>query len=86
MGPGTNWYDVKRLRENAFNPSEEDKFVKVYVAWGLQNQDRSSCHFTDYKCAGKTVLDNGFDLSPPPCQIALLVRILQSWIFSVVQG
>ncbi|XP_028517341.1 uncharacterized protein LOC110247148 isoform X2 [Exaiptasia diaphana] len=72
MGPGSNWYDVRRLRDNSFNPSEEDQFFSVYVVWGLQNQDRSDCHFTDYKCAGNSVFDNSLDISNPPCQMALL--------------
>ena len=73
MGPGSNWYDVKRIRDDLFVPSDEDKYIHVYIAWGLNNQDRSDCHFTDYKCPGKTVFDNGLDISIPPCQMALLV-------------
>ena len=71
--PGTNWYEIKRLRETAFQPSEEDNIVSVHIIWGLREQDRSTCHFTDYKCKGKTVLDSSFDLNPPPCQNAMLV-------------
>lgn len=71
--PGTNWYKIKRLRDTAFQVSEEDDIVTVNVIWGLQEQDRSDCHFTDYKCKGKTVFDNSFDLNPPPCQTSMLV-------------
>lgn len=70
---GTNWYEIKRLRETAFQPSEEDKIVTVHVIWGLKEQDRSSCHFTDYKCKGKTVFDANFDINPLLCQNAVLV-------------
>ena len=72
-GPGTNWYDIKRLRRSAFRPSQEDDVVEVHIIWGLKNQDRSSCHFTDFKCKGSTVFDGSFDLNPSECQVALLV-------------
>jgi hypothetical protein len=70
---GTNWYEIKRLRETAFQPSEEDNLVTVHIIWGLREQDRSRCHFTDYKCKGETVFDTSFDLNPPRCQNAMLV-------------
>ena len=73
-GPGTNWYISPRLRRTAFRPSQEDDVVEVNVIWGLKDQDRSSCHFTDFKCKGKTVFDNSFDLNPTECQEAILVR------------
>lgn len=73
-GPGTNWYISPRLRRTAFRPSQEDDVVEVNVIWGLKDQDRSSCHFTDFKCKGKTVFDNSFDLNPAECQEAILVR------------
>ena len=73
-GEGTNWHSVQRLNRNQFNPSSEDNVINFYIVWGLKNQDRSECHFTDYKCKGKTVLDRSFDMNPPPCQIAMLVR------------
>lgn len=72
-GPGTNWYVIKRLRRSAFRPSQEDHVVEVHIIWGLKNQDRSSCHFTDFKCKGNTVFDPSFDLNPSECQVALLV-------------
>ncbi|KAJ7373388.1 hypothetical protein OS493_012981 [Desmophyllum pertusum] len=71
-GPGTNWYNIKRLRRSAFRPSQEDNVVEVNIIWGLKNQDRSSCHFTDFKCKGRTVFDTSFDLNPAECQVALL--------------
>ena len=75
-GPGTNWYIIKRLRRSAFRPSQEDDVVEVNIIWGLKKQDRSSCHFTDFKCKGMTVFDTSFDLNPTECQEALLVIIL----------
>lgn len=75
-GPGTNWYDIKRLRRSAFRPSQEDDVVEIHIIWGLKNQDRSSCHFTDFKCRGRTVFDTSFDLNPGDCQVALLVSNL----------
>lgn len=72
-GPGTNWYTIKRLRRSAFRPSQEDNVVEVNIIWGLKIQDRSSCHFTNFKCKGKTVFDTSFDLNPSECQEALLV-------------
>ncbi|EDO46800.1 predicted protein [Nematostella vectensis] len=72
IGPGTNWYDVRILQNEAFPPSKEDRVVKVYIVWGLQTRDRSSCHFTDYKCTGSARFDESFDMNPPPCQTAML--------------
>lgn len=74
--PGTNWYNIKLLRRSAFRPSQEDNVVEVNIIWGLNKQDRSSCHFTDFKCKGRTVFDTSFDLNPKECQEALLVRQL----------
>ena len=57
-----------------FLPSATDFSVRVYISWGLKEQDMSDCHKTDFKCAGDTVWDEGFDLNPAPAQMALLVR------------
>ena len=61
--------------KDAFRPSQEDQVVIVHIIWGLNEQDRSSCHHTDYKCKGKTVFDRSFDMNPPPCQNVMLVSI-----------
>ena len=63
---------VKNFRESG----EGNNVIRIYLIWGLQLQDRRKCHFTDYKCKGKTVFDEDFDLNPPACQFALLVRTL----------
>ena len=57
-----------------FKPSKEDNVIDLYAVWGLDNQDRSACHFTDFKCTGQTMLDRSFDMNAPPCQMAMLVR------------
>ncbi|XP_046379986.2 protein dispatched homolog 3-like [Haliotis rufescens] len=56
---------------NSFKPSVKDEVIKVYLVWGLKEQDRASCHKTDYECFGRTVWDDGFDLNPKPAQNAL---------------
>ena len=75
--PNTNWAQVDDLNRNAFARSQEDQVVVVHIIWGLKEQDRSSCHHTDFKCKGKTVWDTSFDLNPPPCQIAVLVSCVK---------
>lgn len=70
----TNYGKAKLRRLNAFYPSENDGIIRVYMIWGLEEQDRSNCHKTDFKkCKGKTVWDSGFDLNPAPAQLSLLV-------------
>ena len=73
FGPNTNWGKVTDLRKNAFKPSQEDDVIVVHIIWGLKEQDRSDCHITDFKCRGRTVFDESFDMNLPPCQTALLV-------------
>ena len=82
-GKGTNWHSVKRLTSTAFKPSSEDNVINLYIVWGLKIQDRSKCHFTDFNCKGDTVLDRSFDLNPPPCQLAMLVRFINNEIYFV---
>ena len=74
---------MKRLTSTAFKPSSEDNVINLYIVWGLKNQDRSECHFTDFNCKGETVLDRSFNLNPPPCQLAMLVRFINSEIYFV---
>ena len=64
------------MRKSAFLASQEDNVVVVHIIWGLKEQDRSDCHMTDLKCNGRTVFDDSFDVNPPPCQTALLVRFV----------
>ena len=58
---------------NAFQPSQTDGSVKVYIIWGLALQDISQCHMTDLTCLGRTVWDDHFDMNPASSQQALLV-------------
>ncbi|CAH1777269.1 unnamed protein product [Owenia fusiformis] len=58
-------------RANAFMPSNQDPNMKVYIAWGLKNQDMSGCHKTDTACEGVTVYDNTFNLNDAGTQQAL---------------
>ncbi|XP_055880253.1 protein dispatched homolog 3-like isoform X1 [Biomphalaria glabrata] len=69
---GHNYYESEQINNYAFKSSLDDKNIKVIIAFGLKNQDMSGCHKTDYKCKGKTVWDNSFDLNPKPAQLALL--------------
>lgn len=69
----TNWGKVTDMRKDAFMVSQEDNVLVVHIIWGLKEQDRSDCHMTDYRCKGRTVFDDSFDMNLPPCQSALLV-------------
>ncbi|XP_078001163.1 protein dispatched homolog 1-like [Glandiceps talaboti] len=68
---GNNFVQFKRKMLNAFKSSSLQKSTVVYIVWGLQNQDLSSCHHTDYECTGDTVWDNTFDLNPTLSQEAM---------------
>ena len=63
------------MKIQAFQETGEgNNVIRIYTVWGLKLQDRTSCHFTDYKCKGRTVFDEKFDLNKPGCQMAVLVR------------
>lgn len=83
FGENTNWGKVADMRKSAFLPSQEDNVLAVHIIWGLKEQDRSDCHMTDYKCKGRTVFDNSFDMNPPPCQTALLVSFVSTHIGNI---
>ncbi|XP_071961979.1 protein dispatched homolog 1-like [Antedon mediterranea] len=69
----THVLEISRYRNrNLFVPSDEDENTLVILAWGLKNQDLSSCHFTDDTCAGQLVQDEEFDLSSAANQQAFL--------------
>ena len=72
-----NYQMAKERQMNAFQPSNEDRNIRVFMVWGLKNQDRSACHKTAHeKCPGKTVWDESFDLNPKPAQMELKVYLL----------
>ncbi|XP_077990897.1 protein dispatched-like [Glandiceps talaboti] len=68
---GNNFVIFNDKSTSAFVESDADVTTEVLIVWGLQNQDLSSCHHTDYECTGETVWDNSFDLNPTPSQKAL---------------
>ena len=68
-----NYGVAQRLAQDAFVPSYDEEVVRVFVVLGMNPQDRSRCHKTDFLCKGETVWDDSFDLNPPPAQMALLV-------------
>lgn len=61
------------LEGTGFVPSG-DEFVRIFIVWGMQPQDMSGCHKTDYRCQGKRVWNDVFDLNIAPVQLALQVR------------
>ncbi|CAH1792445.1 unnamed protein product [Owenia fusiformis] len=67
----SNFGKVFDRRANAFKPSNQDRAVKVYIAWGLKNQDMSGCHKTDTSCDGVSVYDETFNLNDAGTQEAL---------------
>lgn len=70
---GTNWYDMRQIKLKAFEETGEgSNVIRIYTVFGLKLQDRTNCHFTDYKCKGKTVFDEDFDMNAPGCQKAVL--------------
>ena len=52
---------------------EGTNVIRVYTVWGLKEQDRSTCHHTDFRCKGRTVFDEEFDMNNQGCQQAVLV-------------
>ncbi|XP_077977450.1 protein dispatched homolog 1-like [Glandiceps talaboti] len=67
---GNNFVEFNDKSSKAFVPSESDE-TTVYIVWGMENQDLSSCHHTDYECTGQTIWDDSFDLNPTPSQKAI---------------
>ena len=66
------------MKLKAFQETGEgNNVIRIYAVWGLKLQDRTKCHFTDYKCKGETVFDEEFDMNQPKCQEAVLVCL---WI------
>ena len=79
---GSNWYDIRQIEVNDFTETgESTNVIRVYLVWGLGLQDRSKCHFTDFKCKGQTVLDEDFTLNSPQCQTSMLVSRISTVIY-----
>ena len=51
-----------------------DDIRRIYVIFGLKNQDLSDCHKSDPTCFGKTVWDEKFNMDAPRIQQSFLVR------------
>lgn len=67
---------MRQIKLKAFEETGEgSNVIRIYTVFGLKLQDRTNCHFTDYKCKGKTVFDEDFDMNAPGCQKAVLVRV-----------
>ena len=65
---GTNWYDVRQIKLKDFTETGEGmNVIRIYIVWGLKLQDRTNCHFTDFKCKGRTVFDEYFDMNNQKC-------------------
>ena len=65
---------MRYIKINAFEEKGEGlNVIRVYIVWGLKMQNRSNCHFTDFKCKGKTVFDEAFDMNKEGCQESMLV-------------
>ena len=58
-------------RANKFDTG--DLPLRVFIVFGLKNQDLSNCHRSDDLCFGKTVWDDGFDLNSAEAQQGFLV-------------
>lgn len=69
---GHNYNEAAQLDYDAFENPLDDRNVKVMIMFGLKNQDRDSCHKSDFECKGKSVFDNAFDMNPKPAQIELM--------------
>ncbi|KAI0210536.1 hypothetical protein LSAT2_004733 [Lamellibrachia satsuma] len=69
----TNFGQFEQKHDMAFSDSlDSDHTSKIYLVWGLLDQDLSSCHATDHLCIGRTVLDNQFEINSKAAQLALL--------------
>ena len=51
----------------------EPEVLRVFLVWGLKEQDTSDCHWSEVDCDGDTRYDNSFDLESTENQLALLV-------------
>jgi len=70
----TNFGRFEQNHDMAFRDSlDSDHTSKIYLVWGLLEQDLSSCHLTDHLCFGRTVLDEGFQINSKAAQLAMLV-------------
>ncbi|XP_046577341.1 protein dispatched homolog 1-like [Haliotis rubra] len=55
----------------SFVPNEVERFITLYLVWGLKERDLGGCHFSAVKCEGTQVFDDQFDASIPQAQLAL---------------
>ena len=65
---GTNFGSyISRAQNFETNP------LRVYLIWGMELQDLSDCHKTDFNCNGQTVYDSAFSMERDVSQVAMLV-------------
>ncbi|CAG5129013.1 unnamed protein product [Candidula unifasciata] len=69
---GYNFQEALKLEESGFKQRLQDARLKIYIVFGLKEQDMSSCRVHDYNCLGIYRYDESLDLNPIPAQIALL--------------
>ncbi|KAJ8308810.1 hypothetical protein KUTeg_013684 [Tegillarca granosa] len=68
---GHNLAEARYYNVHGFQKYDEDRFVKVYILWGIKERDKSICNFTSVSCIGKQVYDEEFDPNPTKNQLAL---------------
>ena len=71
----TNTGQFLNLRANEFDTG--DLPLRVFVIFGLKEQDLSDCHRSDDLCYGKVVWDEGFNLNSAEAQQGFLVKYLR---------
>ncbi|XP_060081595.1 protein dispatched homolog 1-like [Ylistrum balloti] len=67
-----NYARASRMHYYSFERSFEEEYSSVYLTWGIQRKDFSSCNFKSATfCGGVARWDDTFDPNTPEAQIAL---------------
>ena len=74
--PDNNFGIYLDRNEHDFNT--EPPVLRVFLIWGLEEQDMDDCQWSDIDCEGDTRYDRNFNIESMENQQALLVR-LQSY-------
>ena len=69
------YYFDRRIDYFSYDPPP----LRVFLVWGLKEQDKDDCHWSDVDCDGDTRYDRKFNLNDPGTQQALLVRSTFVW-------
>ena len=72
MASNTNIGSAQEISTAEFGVGDTPQ--RVFLVWGLKEQDLGGCGFSDHDCYGKTVFNNKFNLKEESVQQQLMVR------------